>query len=125
MAATALAPVRTTSLPSGTAATPLDARAVDQLLAGTGYVLEVEQCPDELPAGLFPPDDAELRAAAADGWLRCYEVTLATASGTELTRATVWSAAGVRPGAYTSCAALGTALAEELAEGLARALARA
>lgn len=103
-------------------ATALDAGVVDQLLVGTGYVIEVERWPDECPAGLFPDDDPEFRDVTDEGLLRCYEVTLATASGTELARTLVWSAAGVVCGPYTSCTALGAALADEVAHVLGRAL---
>ena len=107
------------------AGAPLDAQAIDALLAGTGYVLEVERWPDEHPAGLFDADDAELRDAVEDGFVTCYEVTLSTATGTQLSRAQVWSTAGVVCGPYTTCSALGTALSEELAADLGRVLLRA
>ena len=107
---------------TGTAGRPLDASAVDALLAGTGCVVEVERWPDEHPAGLFPADDAEFRHTVADGGLACYEITLATASGATLTRTVVWSNPGVACGPYASCTALGAALAEEVADVLGRAL---
>ncbi len=125
MTATTVDSSRTAVRVLDSAAAPLDARAVDELLAGTGYVLEVERWPDEHPAGLFDADDAELRDAVEDGLLSCYEVTLSTATGTRLSRTQVWSTAGVLCGPYTTCTALGTALSEELAADLGRVLLRA
>ena len=122
MAATTVDTVSAKPGLTATAAAPLGSRAVDELLAGTGYVIEVERWPDEHPAGLCPEDDTDFRDAAADGLLACYEVTLATASGAELTRTALWSEPGVVCGPYTSCSALGGGLAEELAGVLARAL---
>lgn len=123
MTATTVDSPRTTVGTADPRCVALDGRAVDQLLAGTGCVIEVERWPDEWAAGTIC-DDEGLREAAEDGLLSCYDVTLSTSSGAELARAVVWSTSGVACGPYTTCSALGAELADELAGVLGAALTR-